>query len=100
MLGNLIDNAMKWTAGKIRITGQQEGDTLVLAVDDNGPGIPESQVLKVLARGGRADETLSGTGLGLAIVGDLAEAYGAALSLGRSELGGLSARISLTVRPL
>lgn len=99
MLGNLIDNAMKWTAGRIRIIGRRESDLLVLAVDDDGPGIPESQVATVLARGGRADQTRPGTGLGLAIVGDLAEAYGGALSVGRSDLGGLSARITMPVRP-
>jgi signal transduction histidine kinase len=96
MLGNLIDNAMKWTAGRIRITGRLEPGAFVLAVDDDGPGIPESQVAMVLARGGRADQTRPGTGLGLAIVGDLAEAYGGALSVGRSDLGGLSAQIRLS----
>lgn len=100
MLGNLIDNAMKWTTEKIRIAGRHEADALILAVDDDGPGIPESQVVTVLARGGRVDETQPGTGLGLAIVGDLAEAYGGTLSLGRSDLGGLSVRISLPTRPL
>jgi signal transduction histidine kinase len=98
MLGNLIDNAMKWTAGRIHITGRQEPGALVLTIDDDGPGIPESQMTTVLTRGGRVDETQPGTGLGLAIVGDLAEAYGGALEVGRSDLGGLSAAIRLPVR--
>jgi signal transduction histidine kinase len=95
ILGNLAENAAAWAAGTVRIEGQREGDTAILRVEDDGRGVPEEQIDTVLARGGRLDESRPGTGLGLAIVGDLVEAHGGSLSLGRSSLGGLLAEVRL-----
>ncbi|MBV1796386.1 sensor histidine kinase [Siccirubricoccus sp. G192] len=101
MLGNLAENAMKWARGRVRLAGRREaaGGAVLLSVEDDGPGIPETEAATALARGGRLDATKPGAGLGLAIVGDLAEAYGGSLGLGRSaELGGLRAEIRLPCR--
>ncbi|MBX6745409.1 MAG: sensor histidine kinase [Acetobacteraceae bacterium] len=99
MLGNLAENAMKWARGHVRLGGRREaGGTVLLSVEDDGPGIPEAEAATALARGGRLDTTKPGAGLGLAIVGDLAEAYGGSLALGRSGLGGLRAEIRLPGR--
>lgn len=95
MLGNLVENAVKWAHGTVRITGRTDANGLVLAVEDDGPGIPADGIETALLRGARLDETQPGTGLGLAIVNDLGEAYGAPLTLGRSPLGGLQATIRL-----
>jgi signal transduction histidine kinase len=67
-------------------------------VDDDGPGIPESEIETVLSRGGRLPQNHAGSGLGLAIVGDIAEAYGGSLRLGASEIGGLKAEVALPIR--
>lgn len=100
MLGNLAENAMKWARARVRLAGRREaGGTVLLSVEDDGPGIPEAEAATALARGGRLDATKPGAGLGLAIVGDLAEAYGGSLGLGRSAgLGGLRAEIRLPGR--
>jgi signal transduction histidine kinase len=95
ILGNLAENAATWAAGTVRIEGRCDGSTIMLRVEDDGPGVPEDRIEAVLARGGRLDETRPGTGLGLAIVGDLVEAHGGSLSLGRSALGGLLAEVRL-----
>lgn len=95
ILGNLAENAATWAASTVRIGGRHDGSDIMLRVEDDGPGVPEDRVNAVLARGGRLDESRPGTGLGLAIVGDLAEAHGGSLSLGRSALGGLLAEIRL-----
>jgi signal transduction histidine kinase len=95
MIGNLVENAANWARREVRISGRQDAGAVVLAVEDDGPGIPEEEIGTVLARGGRLDESKPGSGLGLAIVGDLAEAYGGALSLSRSRLGGLCAELRL-----
>jgi len=71
------------------------GDTLVVTVDDDGPGLPADMREKVLQRGVRADEKAAGSGLGLAIVGDLAEVYGGSIALTGSPIGGLRATLTL-----
>jgi signal transduction histidine kinase len=89
ILGNLAENAAQWAAAKVRVSGRRDGAAIVLSVEDDGPGVPEDRIGTVLVRGGRLDETQPGSGLGLAIVAELVEAYGGALTLGRSPLGGL-----------
>ena len=95
MLGNLMENACKWSRRQIRIGGSQNSDELILSVDDDGPGIPEELRSAVLDRGRRLDETANGSGLGLSIVGHAVELYGGSLTLEESSLGGLSARLRL-----
>lgn len=95
ILGNLLDNACKWAKSKVALTVVAEGSQLALMVEDDGPGLPDALRAAVLERGVRLDEAAPGSGLGLAIVRDLAEHYGGSITLGRSKLGGLQARISL-----
>ena len=70
-----------------------------MVVEDDGPGIPESQRDQVLSRGTRLDEQTHGHGLGLGIVRDIVEVWGGALQLHESELGGLKVLIELPRRP-
>jgi len=95
MLGNLLDNACKWAARRVRVTGKREGREIVLIIDDDGPGIPAELRDDVLKRGKRLDEATPGSGLGLNIVHELAELYHGSLSLDASDLGGLSVRLRL-----
>ena len=95
MLGNLLENAFKWCRGQIRLTGAAEHSELIVAVEDDGPGIAEADVLRLLERGARADESAPGHGIGLAVVREISEAYEGRLELGLSTLGGLSARLRL-----
>lgn len=81
MLGNILDNAVKWADSTIRIDGARDGGNLVLNVTDDGPGIPDDQLTSALERGTRLDEAVSGSGLGLSIVSDLVQLYGGALEL-------------------
>ncbi len=97
--GNLLENAFKWAKSRVTVTVRPfSNDTtpcLELAIEDDGPGIPEEQAREALRRGKRLDETKPGTGLGLAIVADLAKEYGGTLLLERSTLGGLRAIVRL-----
>jgi signal transduction histidine kinase len=95
MLGNLLDNACKWGRSQIAVTAAVSGSTIVITVDDDGPGLEASMREAVLQRGVRADEAAPGSGLGLAIVRDLAELYGGTIALGSSPAGGLRARLQL-----
>jgi signal transduction histidine kinase len=98
MLGNLLDNACKWARGRARLTCSKEGDRIVIAIDDDGPGIEPSMREAVMRRGVRADEAAQGSGLGLAIVRDLAEIYGGTISLEESPMGGARARLMLPAK--
>ncbi|MBA4489655.1 sensor histidine kinase [uncultured Paracoccus sp.] len=96
MLGNLMENATKWAQSRIAVAARIDGQRIIVTVADDGPGMPDSDHAKALARGTRLDERGPGAGLGLAIVADLAALNGGGLTLGRDEsLGGMSARISL-----
>lgn len=95
MLGNLIDNACKWAKHRVDVRSSMDGGSIVIVVDDDGPGLDPSLRESVLKRGVRADEASPGSGLGLAIVADLAELYGGSIVLGASPGGGLRSELRL-----
>ncbi len=96
ILGNLLDNALKWCRGNLRLAAFAGDGTAVVVVEDDGPGIPANAREEALAPGRRLDTSAPGTGLGLAIVSDLVAAYGAELSLTQSKrLGGLQVQVAL-----
>jgi signal transduction histidine kinase len=96
MLGNLIENAAKYGNGRVFVTVAGDADCVEIEVEDDGPGIPESERAAIFDRGARLDTGKPGTGLGLAIVRDVAEIYGGSINLEESEdLGGLLARLRL-----
>ncbi|MBZ9951267.1 histidine kinase [Mesorhizobium sp. B263B1A] len=99
LLGNLLENAMKWAKSAVSISvvpvGDKDDNMFEIAIEDDGPGIPEEKAREALKRGRRLDETKPGTGLGLAIVADLVNEYGGILLLERSGMGGLKAVVRL-----
>jgi signal transduction histidine kinase len=95
MLGNLVDNACKWTTARVAIESVVEAGRLIVTIDDDGRGLEPSMREAVLQRGVRADEAAPGSGLGLAIVRDLADLYGGTISLSGAPGGGLRARLEL-----
>ncbi len=95
MLGNLIDNACKWAKSRVDITASCAENRLLLIVEDDGEGIPESSRHVATQRGRRLDEETPGSGLGLDIVQDIAELYRGSLTLEHSKRGGLRACLVL-----
>jgi signal transduction histidine kinase len=95
MLGNLLDNACKWARTTVAVESREGNGRILIAVDDDGPGLPEHMWNDVLQRGVRADEAAPGSGFGLAIVRELAELYGGSIALARSSAGGLRAELEL-----
>ncbi|OPB32750.1 sensor histidine kinase [Pseudomonas fluorescens] len=98
LLGNLLDNACKWADAEVRLSVSETPHGYQLAVEDDGPGIPEAQRDQVFSRGARLDEQRLGHGLGLGIVRDIVEVWGGVLQLQESELGGLKVLIELPRR--
>ena len=102
LLGNLLENAFKWAKSRVLLTVARapgrEGERarLLLAVDDDGPGIPADKVAGVLQRGVRGDERVQGHGIGLSIVQDIVHGYGGDMRVERSaEMGGARFEVSL-----
>ncbi len=101
LLHNLLQNALRYGRGRVRLSVDLVGQELLLAVEDNGPGVaPEERdkVLKPFYRSSHleAADTRRGHGLGLAIVERIAQWHEAGLILGESEtLGGLKVRLVL-----
>lgn len=88
ILGNVLDNAFKWSGNMVRISACIENERLKLSVEDDGPGIDDADSARVLLRGARADESVPGHGIGLAVVREIVEAYGGRITIGKSALGG------------
>jgi len=96
ILGNLIENACKWSRRRVRISAGASGlGQMIVVVEDDGPGLPEDQRVGALKRGARMDEEAPGSGLGLSIVDDLTRAYGGRLTLAASDMGGLKVVLEL-----
>jgi signal transduction histidine kinase len=95
MLGNLMDNACKWAKTRVELRSRRDDDRLIVAVDDDGPGLSPEEREAAFARGRRLDEAVPGSGLGLGIVRELAELYGGEARLEDSPLGGVRAVLKL-----
>jgi two-component system phosphate regulon sensor histidine kinase PhoR len=86
-LSNLLDNAIRYNEppGGIRVTCSREGPHVVLAVRDEGVGIPEDELPRIFERFYRVDKARtpngSGTGLGLAIARHAIEGQGGELTV-------------------
>jgi signal transduction histidine kinase len=93
MVRNLMDNAARHASSRVEVELSSDRGEVVLAVDDDGPGIPPSERERIFEPFARLDEARSreghgGTGLGLAIVRDIVVAHGGSVSAVASPLGG------------
>jgi len=91
-LTNLVDNARRH-AQAIALAVQPLERSLLVLVDDDGPGIPPDRRESVFRP--FESDSQGGTGLGLTIARDIARAHGGDITLGDSPLGGLRARLRL-----
>ena len=99
VLGNLIDNALKYGGTAEVSAWRNKQGAMCMAVCDRGPGIPDDQLEQVLQPFYRLESSRSrdtgGTGLGLAIAAQLTRAIGGSLQLSNREGGGLAAVVTL-----
>ena len=99
MLVNLVDNALRYCpkGSSVTVVIDRDGrDTVVLAVLDDGPGLPAGEEERVFERFYRVMGTeVSGSGLGLSIVKEVAEAAGGSVTARRPPAGGLLVEVRL-----
>ena len=96
MVGNLLDNACKWSSSQVLVKAALMRDVTTVGrhwfriqVDDDGPGLPADKRAEALKRGRRLDETKPGSGLGLSIVTETAGMYSGTVKLDDAAFGGL-----------
>jgi signal transduction histidine kinase len=98
---NLLDNALKY--GKsATVDIHRTSQAIEIDIDDEGPGIPQQELTRVLEPFYRIEESRSretgGVGLGLAITQSIVQAHGGRLTLSNRPTGGLRARIALPLQ--
>jgi two-component system CitB family sensor kinase len=93
ILGNLIDNALEatlthtGTGGEVRLSMTDLGDDLIFEIEDQGPGVPEAEQLRIFGKG-VSSKAEQGHGLGLHLVGTLLELLGGTVEVDSSDQGG------------
>lgn len=95
---NLIDNALRYAGSEVEVITRCDGEDIVIAVLDRGPGIPPDQAQRMLQPFTRLEASrsgASGSGLGLAIVQRVAKAHSGRIELLPRPGGGLEARVTL-----
>lgn len=96
---NLIDNAGKWSPAHqpVQVRLRAEEESVVLEVDDAGPGIDAADVPRLFDRFYRADSArgMPGSGLGLSIVRRVVDAHAGRATVARSARGGALLRVDL-----
>ncbi len=102
LLGNLVDNAVRYTpaGGRVDVSAGLDDGRPFLAVADNGPGIPAAERERVFDRFYRLPANREpGSGLGLAVVKAIAGRHGAAVRLADAPGGGLAVRVTFPPAP-
>ncbi|KTT23433.1 histidine kinase [Pseudacidovorax intermedius] len=102
-VGNLLDNAIDFSpeGGTVRLSLRLQGRRGVIAVRDQGPGIPayaQAQVFQKFYSLARPHSQKKSTGLGLAFVREIAALHGGAIALGNAEGGGALATLILPLK--
>jgi len=99
-VANLVNNAVRF-ADHVAVSAGREDGSLVVEVEDDGPGIPEVERDQVFRPFYRLDDARNqdagSTGLGLAIARDIARIHGGDIALSQSRLGGLRAVLKVPV---
>jgi signal transduction histidine kinase len=95
VFGNLANNACRFCEKIVEITATQNGDILIIDIDDDGLGFPDKNPAELLQRGIRADSQSEGQGIGLAVSTEIVEAIGGKIELLISPYVGARVRLHL-----
>ncbi|MDQ1360800.1 MAG: two-component system, OmpR family, sensor kinase [Acidimicrobiaceae bacterium] len=101
VIGNLIDNSLRFAppGSPIDVRAMRAGSTLVIEVDDHGPGFPTEFIPRAFERFSRPDGSRSreggGAGLGLAIVKSIVDAHGGVASVANRPDRGSTVRVEI-----
>ena len=97
-INNLIENSLKF-AKKVEVKIEKQQDTIIVAISDDGPGIPQEEYENITKPFYKIDksrsEKKSSVGLGLSIASDIVKSHGGDITFAKSKFGGLEVAISL-----
>ena len=100
---NLVDNAERHAHTRLHLELSQTADAALIAIEDDGPGVPEEERERIFERFVRLDASRArddgGSGLGLAIVHEIIAAHGGEVGVGESSLGGARFEVRLPTQP-
>ncbi|MHB8459817.1 MAG: DUF4118 domain-containing protein [Candidatus Limnocylindrales bacterium] len=105
ILTNLVENAIRYGGPTIRISAVSNPDdtSVAICVEDDGDGVPADDLGHLVEKFYRVRRRLEGSrhgmGIGLAVADGLTRAMGGTLEAGRSDLGGLAMRVTLSAAP-
>jgi signal transduction histidine kinase len=103
VIGNLLDNALRYTAagGRVTVSAIPESGGVRIEIADEGPGLPESELENVFHRFYRSPgDATEGSGLGLSVVRGIVQRLGGRVQLAnRTDRSGLIARLWLPGSP-
>ncbi|MGZ2256589.1 sensor histidine kinase [Roseobacter sp. A03A-229] len=97
ILGSLIENAAQWAHSRVQVTVKKTAGAAIITVDDDGPGVPAGERMRVLEPGVRLAPPTGGSGLGLTIARDVAALYDGSIHLETAALGGLRVILELPI---
>jgi len=89
LLGNITENALKWTQTIVNITGISKTDELLLTIEDDGKGLDPGLIESILQRGIRHDQKIPGTGIGLSLVREICDIYNIGMTIENRQTSGL-----------
>ncbi|WMP18470.1 ATP-binding protein [Thiothrix lacustris] len=95
LFSNLLGNSYRYTdeGGQVEILAQQQGNKVMVSIQDSAPGVPDAALPRLFERLFRVDKSrsraLGGSGLGLSICKNGVEAHGGTIQAAHSPLGGL-----------
>jgi len=98
-VANLVTNALRYASTQVRVSSSASNDWLCIAVDDDGPGVPEQDRKRIFEAFKKQDSTrdrkYGGFGLGLSIVSRIVQWHGGHVDVTESQLGGARFQIHL-----
>ncbi|MFY7837688.1 MAG: sensor histidine kinase [Novosphingobium sp.] len=102
VFANLIDNALRHASATIAIRARAQGDLVMIAIEDDGPGIPLAESERLFERFARIEgsDRTEGSGLGLAIVRGFADAMGMTVTITKGQFAGACFTIAAHARPV
>ncbi len=89
LIGNILENALKWSQSFISVSGFHSADQLTISIEDDGDGLDPRLIETMLNRGVRHDQTAEGSGIGLSLVKEICEINNIKLTIENRQTSGL-----------